>query len=132
MFALVWFGFLGWSLVDGLRGDEPEVLMAIPLMAVGVFFFGRTLRLRAYTGGDELVVRNPVRTRIIRRADIEDVRTGNPEGGYLTFGKMVMVVLRDGSTIALEATLRTGWTTTGRWELADTRERLLVWARSGR
>ena len=102
------------------------------MAAAGVFLVSRMFLLRARTEVDELVVRNVVRTRRIRRADVEDVRVGRPQGGPLVLGEGVLVLVRDGSTVGVQASMRTGLTATGRQELTDSRERLLAWARGNR
>ncbi|WP_432540702.1 hypothetical protein [Kineococcus sp. SYSU DK002] len=132
VFATAWLSLLGSLAVRGLRDGDAGALVTVPMAAVGIVLFSRLLLLRARTHGEELVVRNALRTRRIRRADVEDVRTGAPRGGPLTVGEAVLVLVRDGSMVSVEATTRTGWTAPGRRELAENRERLLAWARSPR
>ncbi len=131
-FAALWLGLLASFAVRGLREGDAGALITVPMAAVGVFLFTRFFRLRARTQGEELLVRNTMRTRRIRRADVEDVRTGTPQGGPLSIGEAVLVLVRDGSIVSVEATMRTGWTATGRRQLAESRERLLAWARTDR
>ncbi|WP_345711900.1 PH domain-containing protein [Kineococcus glutinatus] len=132
LFAVVWLGLLGSFAVQGLREADPGALITVPMAALGIFLFSGLFLLRTRTEAGELVVRNVMRTRRIRREDVEDVRTGKPQGGPLTVGEAVLVLVRDGSMVSLEATMRTGWTARGRQELIDSRERLLAWTRTTR
>ncbi|GAA0315342.1 hypothetical protein GCM10009528_36390 [Kineococcus aurantiacus] len=132
LFAVVWLGLLGSFALDGLRERDAGALVLVPMAAFGIFLFSRVFVVRARTRGDELVVRNSWRRRVVRRQDVEDVRTGKPQSGPSTLGESVLVLVRDGSIVTLEATWRLGWTAAGRRELADGRERLLAWARGGR
>lgn len=129
LFGLGWLGLLCSFALDGWRERDAGALVLVPMAAFGVFLVSRVFVVRARTRGEELVVRNSWRTRVVRRRDVEDVRTGSPRSGPGAVGESVLVLVRDGSVVSLEATLRLGWTAAGRRELADGRERLLAWAR---
>lgn len=131
VFAAAWLSFLGSFALEGVRERDAGALVVVPMAAFGIFLFSRIFLLRARTQGDVLVVRNSWRKQVIRRQDVEDVRTGKPQSGPLTFGESVVVLVRSGSMVSLEATLRLGWTAAGRRELTDDREQLLSWARRG-
>jgi hypothetical protein len=65
-----WCAFLVFFVLN--TRDETVTFTVVPalMLVFGLTFFVRTLRLSVRTRGDELLVRNTVRTHVLARADI--------------------------------------------------------------
>jgi hypothetical protein len=109
-------------------GRAAAIVPAVIVVA-GLAFAWLLFRVRVDSDGDELVVRNHLRTQRLRRGEIEAFRLGRPS--YQPFGELVYVLLRDGSVVALDATNRASLTGPGRRRLAARLDELRAWQAEG-
>jgi hypothetical protein len=98
-FGIVWCGFLVTFLLD--TGSPLPVLM----LAFGATIVYRTVRLGVFADVDGLRVRNNFSTKRFAWSEVEDFRLGPPSMG-LPVGKVIHVLLRDGTIMALDVTTR--------------------------
>jgi hypothetical protein len=126
VFAFLWCGWLTWLVVTAADDGKPaSIVTALLFIAFGIAVCARISRAAVLLQSDVLVVRGQLRTRRISRAQIEGFRSGTTPP--LSIGRVVYVLLRDGSLIMLEATAGLYRSARGRTLLADRVALLETW-----
>ncbi len=100
-FLLVWEGTL---LSFALRRPEASSVLPVLMGLAGLLLGYRILRIGVDATGDTLVIRNNMRSRLLRRSDVEDFRQGTPPN--LSFGSCIFAATRSGDLVALDVTTR--------------------------
>lgn len=138
VFTVVWCLLAGTTVVRaGLRGS-PTAVVAPAMLGVGAGLGWRIGRLGATAEGDRLTVRNVWGTRVLRRSEVEDVRTGptGTGGGIpigtrgIPIGSGVLLLLRDGTVLPVQGA-RNGLPLLGHAAQDAQVDQLRAWLRAG-
>lgn len=104
VFSTVWCGFVLFGFVAALLDGSAVALIPLGMFAFGATLAYRLLSLSVVATEEELIIRNYLSTRRLPRGQVESFRIGSPSMG--SFGKAVMVLLRDDTVVSMDATAR--------------------------
>jgi hypothetical protein len=95
----------GVFIVSAVADGQPGVLLFLLVwLAFALTLLYRILRMSIELLPDELIVRNLFRTRRLARREVEGFRVGSY--GPMSFSRCVFALLRDGTMLTLDVTLR--------------------------
>lgn len=129
VFSTLWCGAVVVGGVRGLLAGSLAALVTVPMLALGATFGYRLVRMGVRGERDTLTIRNSWSTRTLRRADIEDFRTGTGITGGLPGSRVVQVLLRDRTVLPLDVTSTPLPLPRGRARLQQRLEQLQAWHR---
>jgi len=106
--AVCVFGVVGAvMLVSAVAdGQVAVVVFTVVWLVLALTLAYRMLRASVVLDHDELLVRNFLRTRRLPRGEVEGFRSGSY--GVMSFSRCVFALLRDGTVMALDVTIRPG------------------------
>lgn len=85
-----------------MRGSPAALLVALPFAGLGALAAARFSMLAVTADGETLLVRNILATRRIRRVGVQTFRLGS----HFTGGHAIRAVLKDGTSLPFDVTLR--------------------------
>jgi hypothetical protein len=125
VFVVIWCaGVLTAAVVIAVHGS-PAAIVPVIMFAFGATIGARTFRMSVAFGADVLIVRNFIRTRTLRREEIEAFRSGAVS--YQPFGRTIYALLRDGSVFPLDVASRPYRLGRGRSKLEERLAMLRGW-----
>jgi hypothetical protein len=125
VFTTVWCGFVIFGFVAAVVAGSPAALIPLGMLAFGATLGYRLLNLSVVATEEELIIRNYLSTRRLPRGQVESFRIGSPSMG--SFGKAVMVLLRDDTVVSMDATARPFRSFGGQRQLDAAITRLRQW-----
>jgi hypothetical protein len=125
VFMCVWCGFTLTALIAAALSGSPATVVPFLMLAFGLTFGYRMVRMSVTLDPQALTVRNIYRTRRIAQGDIQGFRHGpmseNP------FTRTIYVMLRDGTVLPLDVAGRAYFFGRGQAVLDDRMRTFQTW-----
>jgi hypothetical protein len=104
VFTTVWCGLVFAGFVGAVLAGTPAAVIPLGMFAFGCTLGYRLLNVSVVATEDELIVHNYFSTKHVPKLQGQSFRFGSPAMG--SFGKAVMVLLRDDTVVSMDATAR--------------------------